>query len=191
MTGRHLVGAPLRVRLSGCPIVFSIGTSPQERIDFLRCRREADEIVIDATHQRFRRRIRRGLQMGGLDLRENKPVDVAPRPGGVFHRWNGGIVHRHVAPELFPFRDAQTHLLFSRRRGGGHDGSGARIGRSHLYPLLEDGDFLVRQLALLGHLQVAILVAHGADEQTLVRLPRHNGRPGVPALHPAVADIEP
>ena len=65
----------------------------------------------------------------------------------------------------------------SRRRRGER--------RSSRDPLSQDGDLGFGHLLLGRHLHRVVFIADGLDEQALVRLARHHGRPGVsPLLHP-------
>jgi hypothetical protein len=70
-------------------------------------------------------------------------------------------------------------VAFLRHRPGG---GRPRVGGAGLHPPLEVGDLGVGQLLLRRHLHVVVVVPDGRDQQALVRVPRHDGRPGVAAL---------
>ncbi len=57
--------------------------------------------------------------------------------------------------------------------------------------MLEGGDFLRRQLAGRGHLQVGFLVAYRFDEQALLRFAGHQRTAAFAAGLPAAARVEP
>ena len=71
--------------------------------------------------------------------------------------------------------------------------AGSRVGRAHFYPGNQIGDLFVRKLAAAfagGHLKVFVGVTDGLDQKTLVRIPAHDGGPGVAALEQTIARIE-
>src|SRR5262249_8740158 len=62
--------------------------------------------------------------------------------------------------------------------------------RSHFHPGGQVRYVLIAEFALRRHLETLVAAAHRLNEQARLRLPRHDGRTGIPALQQMVAGIE-
>ena len=154
-----------------------------ESFDLLGGGRKADEVVVDATQV--------GLVTGGgirlqallFELGEDERVDGILDPGLVLHFRHGVLLDGLVGP-VFAGLAGETGEL---------GGAAAGHRRTHLDPLLEDRDLVVRQLAagLLGrHRELRIGVLDGLDQQGLLEVAGDDGRTFVAALVGAVAGVE-
>ena len=158
-------------------------TGLDEGVDLLGGGRKADQVVVDATEESFGTRGRVGLEALLFELGEDEGVDGILDPGLVLHFGHGVLLDGLISP-VFAGLAGETGQL---------GGAATRHRRTHLDPLFEDRDFVVRQLAagLLGrHRELRIGVLDGLDEQRLLEVARDDGRAFVAALVGAVAGVE-
>ena len=140
-----------------------------EGVDLLRRRWQPNEIEVCATDELlFRRRAVR-LQLLSHLRGENKIVDRRLDARTVRH---GGRRHRLQRLERPPFATLGNVDLTLRLD---RHGSFARVGRTHVDPLHEVGNDLVRELSLRRHLDPVVL--QRLDEPTFGRLPFDEGWP--------------
>ena len=154
-----------------------------ENFDLFGGGREAEEIVVDAAKESLRTRGRIGLQTLLFEFGQDKGVDRILDPGLVLHFRHGEFLDGLVRP-----------MLASLVRESGQLGGAATGHRStHLDPLLEEGDLVVRKLAaglLGGHGELGIRILDGLDEERLLEIAGHDGGAFVAALVGAVTGIE-
>ena len=117
----------------------------------------------------------------GLEGGEDERVDGMRGPGR-----NVDVAHRAEGPVF--------GALLGRGPGqaarGGRGRRRGRLRRSHPDPRDQVGDRRFGEALLRGHLQVAVLVADGFDEQAFVGLAGDDGRPGVAALPDPLGRVE-
>ena len=145
-----------------------------EGLGLLAGRRQAVQVEVQPANQLAPVRLRRRRQAQLGVLLGDEAVDVVAHPAALDLR-RTGIAQRLEAPVLAVFlgetKGVHRHALRLVLRPGGADP----------HPLFQHGDLLVRQLLLGRHRQVFVVVAHGLDDQRLVRLAGHQCRPRVAA----------
>ena len=140
---------------------------------------------MEAAEQCVRGGVRDGGKLLGFEFREEEAVHGLGAPGGVFHGGHGLGARRGPAPVLL-LELLDVEAFRSDARGASLGGPG----RAALHPLGEVGSLGVAQARLGRHLQVLVAVAHGLDEEALVRLPGDNGGAGVAAFEHGGAGVE-
>ena len=121
-----------------------------------------------------------------LEPREQKPIDVVPRPRRVTDGGRRGRNHRLKGPMVPSLRDVDAAL----RLGPGMDRIARRRGGTRGDPAFEHRDLGRGKLSIRGHLQVGVDIPHGLHDEALVRPARHDRRARIAPLFPAIARIE-
>ena len=117
-------------------------------VDFLGCRRQAEEVHVHAAHEGFFIGFGRGLDAFGFQLRENEMIDRRARPGFVLHLWRSGLNGRDERPVRLVFSSLADPL---RQRGNLllSESGLFRVWRGHGLVGIP-GDDALKQQALLG-----------------------------------------
>ena len=147
--------------------------SCSERLDFLRRRRQADQVEIEPANQGPAVGVGDRLQSLRLQPRQHEAVDVVPRPLAILDPGRLDFLDRLERPEAL--RLFERSAVCKRRRRRRRAGRGA-----HPDPLLEVGDDLVRQFLLGGHLD--LVVPQCLDQQAALDVAGDNGRAAVAAF---------
>lgn len=160
----------LRRQLVDPPLVRVRALVGEEGVHLLGRRREARDIQERAPDQRGAVRVRRRLDVLGLEARQHEPVDRVPRPRLVLDgRWRRA--HR---------RDERPVRLVDRAFGD---------------PTPEQLTLLRRERRLVavrrGHRHRWVARGDPADQLALIRVPRDNRGPVLPRHHGGVAQIKP
>ena len=153
-------------------------------LDVLRSRGHSNEIKVQPADQRPP--VSRGgrFQAGVFKVGEDEVIGAVPRPGRVNAprqlRPDGWLPGPVRVAELFPVLSGvgSTHGCWHL----------CRPRRPEFDPTNERVDLLLLQLAARRHLDGGI--AHGADEEALVRLAGHDGRAGVTAAKNRLAAVQ-
>ena len=150
---------------------------------FLRCRRQAGEIEVNAAEELGLGRGGGGREGVRLQLCEHETINGAGGPRGLFHRGRRGGFHwlkRPVAASLLWIRGGVERLRLRT----------ARIGRAHLDPAFEIRDHRGGELWFLRrHLQIGVLVADSLEKEAL-GVARDEDGAGVAAGEQAGLEIE-
>ena len=152
-------------------------------IDLLRGGRKADQIVGNTTKESFGISSRIRLETFLFEFGHDERIDGRLDPGAVLHFGNGRLRDGLEGPVITSLARETSEL----------GGAARRHGRTHLHPLFENGDFVIRKLSarlLRGHRELGIVVTDGLDEERLLEIARDNRRSFVAALVGAVHGIE-
>ena len=98
-----------------------------------------------------------------------------------------GILNRLEGPELAARGEVDG---FGLGRGIVGRRGGTRVGRAHRDPGREVGDLRGAELVLGRHLEFLVRITHGADEEAVVGLARHERGTGFAALEQRRAGVE-
>ena len=123
-----------------------------KRPNFLRCRRQADEVEVQPANERASRRPYAGGKFGSLQLGEDKPIDssVGPvRAADRLDRWRLNIAPHRLPCPVFSFTLSDIECVFVRNVGRF---AIAGIGRTHRNPLDQLVDRRLRELGFGRHL---------------------------------------
>jgi hypothetical protein len=134
-------------------------------VNFFRSRRQAKQIERGAANEGARVGFFHGLKSRRLELGKNKMVDRSTRPGRLLDLRRRMIAHRLERPEL-PILVANRPWR-AHRPGRPGDRNGPRDADGQ--PMFQGLDFVVGQLTIGGHLQIAGVVDH-RNQQTFVGL---------------------
>ena len=151
-----------------------------ELFNVFRFRGEADQIEVSSPDQRSLRGRRVGNDAGRFLPGPYETVQRVSSPGLIFDRRQSRLSQRLKRPVL----PSDFNVDFCCDHGD----AVPRIRSSHLDPLDEVSNQLVRQLAFRRHLERVVF--QRCDQQTFVRLARHDSRAAFSALATAVARIE-
>ena len=156
--------------------------SRKERRSLLRGRRQADQVVVHAPQQRpiFRPTIR--LQLGRLQLGEDKPIDFIFRPLRILDRRRGRFCEWRKRPVL-PIAVGDLH--FAGRQLGVHQRLVVR--RAGIDPRCDLLNHSRRQFLRLGRHERFLRVGNQLQQPAGVGLARHNRRPLAAALQERLA----
>ncbi len=149
-----------------------------KRFDFVRRRRQADQVKRHAADQSGLVGRRGGLAIGNFEPGQHEMVERRADPGGIANRRERRIGRRAESPMVGIARAAG-------RRGRG------RIGGSQFHPAHEVGNLPLGKPAVLGHFQIVVRLADGPHQEAFLGLARHDRRPRVAAAEQGRARVEP
>ncbi len=152
----------------------------QKRIDFLRGRRQADEIESRSAKQRALVGRRRRMQAFLVQFREHKPINRSRRQGRLLN-W----LKRPIRPILL------GNFIFGTRHNRKNRAARRRPGRTHLHPFRQHADLFIRELAFWGHAQVLVILMNRGNQPAFFGLARDDGRPRLTTRKQRFARIQP
>ena len=166
------------------------GMRRDEGVGLLGGRWQAGEVLADPPEEPLRGGLRVRPEAGGIEASADEAVDRMPVPVGIGHLRRRRIRQRQETPKPSPLVGRHPLGRAGKETRAWPDRAATGIVGPTAHPSLDDRDLLRRELAVGGHLGRPGIPADRAHQQALVRLPRHDRRPGVAPLCPTVTKIE-